>query len=75
MKRSFKTICMALVFVLVIGLFAGLPARRETVCAADVAIDPTNFPDSLFRGYISDTYDKNHDNVLSASEAAKSVIL
>ncbi|MBR0085543.1 MAG: hypothetical protein IJL97_03230, partial [Lachnospiraceae bacterium] len=70
MKRSFKTICMALVFAMVLGIFAGLPARRETVYAADVAINTTNFPDSLFREYVSDTYDKNDDNVLSASEAA-----
>ena len=36
----------------------------------DVAIDATNFPDAVFRGYISRNFDKNSDGILSSDEIA-----
>ena len=36
---------------------------------AQVAIDEMNFPDSIFRQYVLDIIDKNHDAVLSSTEA------
>ena len=38
------------------------------VKAADVAINKTNFPDKTFRTYISNTFDKDKNGSLSASE-------
>lgn len=36
----------------------------------DVAINETNFPDSSFRGYVKEKFDKNKDDILSAEEIA-----
>ena len=36
----------------------------------DVAINEANFPDSGFRGYVKEKFDKNKDDVLSADEIA-----
>lgn len=33
-----------------------------------IAVDNTNFPDDLFRGYVSDNFDTDNDGVLSESE-------
>lgn len=33
-----------------------------------IAVDNTNFPDNLFRGYVSDNFDADKDGVLSESE-------
>ena len=55
----------AFVFILA-GAFFAVP---ETVEAAEgVAIDATNFPDEVFRGYIKEKFDKNGDDVLSEEE-------
>lgn len=58
----------AFVFILA-GAFFAVP---ETVEAAegDVSINEANFPDEVFRGYVEDSFDKNHDKVLSHSEIA-----
>ena len=44
------------------------------VKAADVAINKTNFPDRAFRTYISDTFDKDKNGSLSASEIQKATV-
>ena len=36
--------------------------------AGEVAIDETNFPDEVFRQYVSDKFDTNNDRVLSEDE-------
>ena len=41
------------------------------LAAGDVAIDYTNFPDSGFRGYVKEKFDKDNDGSLSADEIAK----
>ena len=43
---------------------------REPVFAAegDVEIDEANFPDELFRTYVADNYDKDHNGFLSPDE-------
>ena len=46
-----------------------LPALALAEGAADVAIDPTNFPDANFRTYVS-TFDTDNDDCLSPAELA-----
>uniref|UniRef100_UPI002729940A leucine-rich repeat domain-containing protein n=1 Tax=uncultured Clostridium sp. TaxID=59620 RepID=UPI002729940A len=36
--------------------------------AGEVAIDETNFPDAVFKKYVSDNFDNNNDGVLSEDE-------
>lgn len=48
-----------------------LTAANET----DVQIDETNFPDSVFRKYVSEKFDKDGDDVLSEQEIAAAKIL
>lgn len=40
----------------------------STYATQDVAIDEENFPDAVFRAYITKNFDKNKDNSLSESE-------
>ena len=46
-----------------------LPALALAEGAADVAIDPTNFPDANFRAYVA-TFDTDNDDRLSPAELA-----
>lgn len=39
--------------------------------AGSIAIDETNFPDAVFRSYVSDNFDTNGDGELSPSEIAE----
>ncbi len=58
-----RMLSFGLVFVLIISV---LPM---TVSAADgVKIDATNFPDSVFRSYVSQKFDLNGDLFLSSQE-------
>ena len=41
----------------------------NTFAGDDVAIDATNFPDEIFRTYVSDNFDTNGDGILQGSEA------
>ena len=55
-----KAIILAeLLFAILIG----------TVVSGDVSIDPAHFPDAAFRSAVAASFDKNHDDVLSTSEA------
>ena len=64
MKKRMLSFCLA--FVLIIS------ALPMTVSAADgVKIDATNFPDPVFRSYVSTNFDLNGDLLLSSSEANK----
>ena len=58
-----RMLSLCLVFVLIIS------ALPITVSAADgVKIDATNFPDSVFRSYVSQKFDLNGDLFLSSQE-------
>ena len=35
---------------------------------ADVVVNETNFPDAVFRAYVSDNFDTDHNGSLSAAE-------
>lgn len=61
-KKIISFLCGA-IFCAVIAI--GMP---QIAMAAEITIDETNFPDELFRNYISSNFDKNNDNSLSADE-------
>ena len=64
MNRKLLTALLALCAALCL-----LPALALAEGAADVAIDPTNFPDANFRTYVS-TFDTDNDDCLSPAELA-----
>lgn len=43
---------------------------NQSAFAADVEINATNFPDDVFRNYVSEKYDTDGDGILSEAEAA-----
>ena len=57
--------------VVVIAVLCSLLFSVNTYAAEDVAIDDTNFPDEIFRNYVSEKFDKNADGVLQRSELDK----
>ncbi len=61
-KKIISFLCGA-IFCTAIAI--GMP---QIAMAAEVTIDETNFPDELFRNYVSSNFDKNKDNLLSAEE-------
>ena len=64
MNRKLLTALLALCAALCL-----LPALALAEGAADVAIDPTNFPDANFRIYVS-TFDTDNDDRLTPAELA-----
>ena len=64
MNRKLLTALLALCAALCL-----LPALALAEGAADVAIDPTNFPDAAFRAYVA-TFDTDNDDCLSPAELA-----
>ena len=64
MNRKLLTALLALCAALCL-----LPALALAEGAADVAIDPTNFPDENFRAYVA-TFDTDKDNCLTPAELA-----
>ncbi|MBQ2062737.1 MAG: immunoglobulin domain-containing protein [Oscillospiraceae bacterium] len=65
MKRI-TSLFFALLLCLTVAPTVVLP-RAE---AADVAVSAANFPDSVFRAYVSDNFDTNSDGKLSTAEIA-----
>ncbi len=71
MKPIKRILSLLLAALLVFGLSpaafgaAGVPADLN---AGDVAVNATNFPDPIFRSYVSSNFDANGNGVLSASE-------
>ncbi len=59
-------------FLFVVMLAASALNIKMAVSAAegDVSINATNFPDDIFRAYVSEEFDSNGDGVLSAAEIA-----
>ena len=64
MNRKLLTALLALCAALCL-----LPALALAEGAADVAIDPTNFPDANFRTYVA-IFDKDNDDCLTPAELA-----
>ena len=70
--RRLKRICAAGMAIATAGIT--VPAAMGTLpvesvfAAGDVAINATNFPDAVFRKYVSENYDSNKDGKLSQKE-------
>ena len=71
MKHSFlsKTMSAAIASVIAMGIIA-VPASALNA-AGSVAINEKNFPDKVFRTYVSKQFDKNKDKSLSQDEISK----
>ena len=65
MNRKLLTALLALCAALCL-----LPALALAEGAADVAIDPTNFPDANFRAYVAKNFDTDNDDCLTPTELA-----
>ena len=69
MNKRIISLCLALVLLLCL-----LPAAAPTAAAAgDVAINETNFPDDIFRSYVSEIFDQNGDGILSPDEIENAI--
>jgi hypothetical protein len=66
MKR--KLLASALSLCLILSL---LPASALADDISPVPIDSSHFPDEAFRAYVSEQFDTNKDNVLSADELSE----
>ncbi|MBR3917184.1 MAG: leucine-rich repeat domain-containing protein, partial [Clostridia bacterium] len=53
----------------------GFTANAAEVAAESVEINETNFPDAIFRKYVTNNFDKDGDGVLSAEEIAKATYI
>ena len=51
-----------------IVLIAGVTVLAKTALAADIPVNSTNFPDSVFRAWISEYADKDRNGVLTPAE-------
>ena len=67
MKRLFHSVCY--IMFLCVLLMIHVPAF------ADVAISSSNFPDSVFRSYISSNFDTDNDGRLSDSEISAVTVI
>ena len=69
MKRLSKTVCSILTMTLLTALIPLSPLFSVPVTAAgDVAINEKNFPDKVFRTYVSENFDKDSNCSLSNAE-------
>ncbi len=59
---------VALLFAFGMGPFGSMGLSLEVEAAGDVLINETNFPDAIFREYVSTNFDRNMDGKLSESE-------
>jgi Leucine-rich repeat (LRR) protein len=66
LKNTLKAFGLGIILTAVLGIGIANPIR---VYAADeVAIDETNFPDSVFRSYVETNFDTDGNGVLSSEE-------
>ena len=56
---------------LILALMMVLSATTAFASGKTVAIDRKNFPDKVFRAYVSENFDKNKDGKLSSKEISK----
>ena len=62
---------LKLILGIIIGFLissTGLTGKTELVHAEEITINGTNFPDEVFRNYISVNFDINKNNILSDTE-------
>lgn len=71
MKRKFLSTLLTVAMVAGSIGFGG----ANSVSAAGVSVDAGNFPDAVFRNYISSNFDTNGDGSLSASEIEEAKVV
>ena len=65
-KKNIWLLCsLCIVVALAVTAFIFWPVSQPE---RPITIDEKNFPDEIFRTYVSETYDINHDGILSPSE-------
>ena len=70
--KSKKKKCVNQTLVAGMALTAAFLLQGNVANAAqDVSIDESNFPDAVFRNYVSDSFDENKDGNLNENEIAK----
>ena len=62
-----KIVSFAAAVSVAVSVFSFMPEGTVLAAGGDVAINPTNFPDAVFRTYVQG-FDGNHDNILSLAE-------
>lgn len=60
---------------LILALMMVLSAATAFASGKTVAIDRKNFPDKVFRAYVSENFDKNKDGKLSSKEISKARLI
>ncbi|MBE5864433.1 MAG: hypothetical protein E7295_16555, partial [Lachnospiraceae bacterium] len=66
MRKKQRVLQMVMALALVLGLM-GL-WKTNASAAGNVAVNENNFPDEIFRAFVSTELDENHDNTLTEAE-------
>lgn len=66
MKKAQRLLSLLVSFIMVAGLLPSAVFSAD----AEVAVSEANFPDDIFRNYVSEKFDKDKDGSLSANEIA-----
>ena len=70
-KYMEKVIAMVLSVAMIFSISITKEIKDVKATTGDVTINSTNFPDSVFRNYVSNTFDTNHNGRLSSGEIEK----
>ncbi len=70
MKKKWKQTLTTLTISTIMGvsLFCTMPGAEKAHAAADIVINETNFPDEVFRNYVTDNFDDNNNGILEEAE-------
>lgn len=70
MKKKRNQILTTLTISTIMGvsLFCTMPGAEQAHAATDIVINETNFPDEVFRNFVTDNFDSNNNGVLEESE-------
>lgn len=63
-----KVIAMVLSIAMMFSTSIVKEIKNVKAATGDITINSTNFPDSVFRNYVSNTFDTNHNGRLSSGE-------
>jgi Leucine-rich repeat (LRR) protein len=66
LKNTLKAFGLGIILTAVLGI--GIANPIKVYAADEVAIDETNFPDSVFRSYVETNFDTDGNGVLSSEE-------
>ena len=63
-----KIVSLAAAVSVAVSVFSFMPEGIVLAAGGDVAINSTNFPDAVFRDYVKEEFDTDHNNILSLAE-------